>query len=291
MGVEKAKMQNEMRMAKKETEIDNMSVEEVLNEMKMKKIPTFGTPAERKDRLKRALGLRAEGGPGAPAPIAPPVPAQLQPPTPVPAPFPSQPSGAGAGSRPGPGAGAGAGAGSGAGLAAEGGYGDMPKVVKKSGVVDRIEEMKQKRENRRKKMEDDKKMKIERQEENLAAGKLGDVEFEMMIEKHKLKPEARLPHVSPEGLKINVCVRKRPIFKKEQTAGEIECISVANPDLIVHECNYRVDGITKYVEDHKFRFDNVRQSPASRHFRNRSPQKTFTCIQSSHYCLCSLRRV
>ena len=87
MVVEKAKMQNEMRMAKKEMEIDNMSPDEVLNELKVKKIPTFGTPAERKDRLKRALGIRAEGGPGGPAsnPASGPAPAPVPVPVPVPA--------------------------------------------------------------------------------------------------------------------------------------------------------------------------------------------------------------
>jgi kinesin family protein 2/24 len=52
-------------------------------------------------------------------------------------------------------------------------------------------------------------------------------------------------------------MRKRPVFKKEESAGEIDAISVANPRVRVHECKYKVDGITKYVENHDFDFDNV----------------------------------
>lgn len=57
-------------------------------------------------------------------------------------------------------------------------------------------------------------------------------------------------------MKISVCVRKRPIFNKESASGEIDSVSAANPKIRVHECKYRVDGITKYVENHDFQFDN-----------------------------------
>ena len=36
--------------------IDNMSNDEVVNELKEKKLPTFGTLVERKDRLKKYYG-------------------------------------------------------------------------------------------------------------------------------------------------------------------------------------------------------------------------------------------
>jgi kinesin family protein 2/24 len=51
-------------------------------------------------------------------------------------------------------------------------------------------------------------------------------------------------------------VRKRPIFKKELLNGEIDCVSTINPKIYVHECKIKVDGITKYIEDHEFYFDN-----------------------------------
>ena len=37
--------------------IDNMSNDEVVNELKEKKLPTFGTLVERKDRLKKYYGI------------------------------------------------------------------------------------------------------------------------------------------------------------------------------------------------------------------------------------------
>jgi kinesin family protein 2/24 len=55
---------------------------------------------------------------------------------------------------------------------------------------------------------------------------------------------------------ICVCVRKRPLFDKEYLAGEIDSISVKNPKVVVHECKFKVDGITKFIEDHEFKFDN-----------------------------------
>lgn len=51
-------------------------------------------------------------------------------------------------------------------------------------------------------------------------------------------------------------MRKRPIFTKEETNGEIDAVSAANPIIRVHECKYKVDGITKYIENHDFKFEN-----------------------------------
>jgi kinesin family protein 2/24 len=181
-----------------------MSNEMVLNELKNKGLPTFGTAAEKKERLKRFHGI--QGG-------------QI--------------------------------------TSFEEKYEAQPKGVKKSGVVGRIEEMKQKREERRKKMEDDKRQKLEREAENLAVGKCVDVDFEIMIEHFRENAKQMRPHLSPENLKINVCIRKRPLFKKEAQGGELDCVSVANPKVLVHECKYKVDGITKYLDNTEFEFDNT----------------------------------
>lgn len=51
--------------------------------------------------------------------------------------------------------------------------------------------------------------------------------------------------------------RKRPIFKKEDVNGEIDAVSCSNPMIRVHEPKFKVDGITKYVENHTFQFDNT----------------------------------
>ena len=58
-------------------------------------------------------------------------------------------------------------------------------------------------------------------------------------------------------MNLCVCVRKRPLFDKEYQAAEIDCVSASNPKVVVHECKLKVDGITKFIEDSDFKFDNV----------------------------------
>mgnify|MGYP002630688231 FL=1 len=57
------------------------------------------------------------------------------------------------------------------------------------------------------------------------------------------------------GICINV--RKRPLFDKEYQKGEIDAVSASNPKVAVHQPMYKVDGITKYVKDSNFKFDNT----------------------------------
>ena len=204
--LEKAKAVNDKKLAKKEAEIDAMTSEAILNELKMKNIPVYGTAGERKERLKKYHGVQSTLSSVA---------------------------------------------------SSEAKVDSTPKVGKKSSVVGRVAEMKQKREERRRKMEEEKRYKLEREAENLAIGKVGDVDFELMIEKFKLNAKQMRPHLSPESLKINICIRKRPLFKKEALNGELDCVNVANPKILVHECKYRVDGITKYLDNTEFEFDNT----------------------------------
>jgi kinesin family protein 2/24 len=51
-------------------------------------------------------------------------------------------------------------------------------------------------------------------------------------------------------------VKKRPVFSNELAGGEIDCVSSSNPHIIVHECRYKVDGITKFIDNSEFEFDN-----------------------------------
>lgn len=127
---------------------------------------------------------------------------------------------------------------------------------KKGGVVGNIEAIQRKRDERRRKMEEDRIVKEERKAENEAAGRIVDVEFESMIANYQPQVPQKLPFTPADNLKICVCVRKRPIFRKEEQAGEIDAISCSNPCVIVHEPKLRVDGITKYLENHQFTFDN-----------------------------------
>jgi kinesin family protein 2/24 len=62
--------------------------------------------------------------------------------------------------------------------------------------------------------------------------------------------------VPADQLKICVCIKKRPIFVNELASGEIDTVSCSNPTITVHECKFKVDGITKYVDNQEFTFDN-----------------------------------
>lgn len=58
-----------------------------------------------------------------------------------------------------------------------------------------------------------------------------------------------------EDHQITVCVRKRPVSRKEVMKKELDVICVPSKDqMIVHEPKSKVD-LTKYLENHKFRFD------------------------------------
>lgn len=58
-------------------------------------------------------------------------------------------------------------------------------------------------------------------------------------------------------MKLCVCVRKRPIFKKELLEGDNDCLSVSNPEIKIFSQKLKVDGITKFLEENHFRFDNT----------------------------------
>ncbi|KAK2964855.1 putative Diatom spindle kinesin-1 [Blattamonas nauphoetae] len=59
------------------------------------------------------------------------------------------------------------------------------------------------------------------------------------------------------GSKIRVVVRKRPMNKKELGNHEIDIVTVDTDDVVsVHEQKVRVD-LTKYIDRHRFRFDQV----------------------------------
>ena len=76
------------------------------------------------------------------------------------------------------------------------------------------------------------------------------------MDQHKAAVGAALNHVSASSMDICICVRKRPLFDKEYQQGEIDSVSTSNPKVVVHQPKFRVDGITKYVADTSFEFDN-----------------------------------
>ena len=123
-------------------------------------------------------------------------------------------------------------------------------------MVDNIKKMEFEREERRKKFEEAKIAKADRAAANAAAGKNLDIDFDLMIQQAKSKAKPPLQHIEAKQMKICVCVRKRPLSQKEENDGEIDCVSSNNPQTVVHEPKIKVDGITKYIQNHDFVFDN-----------------------------------
>ena len=129
----------------------------------------------------------------------------------------------------------------------------------KYSVMNEMEKMKQRREFRKKRIEDDKKTKQEILSNPDYIPKL-DLDYERMINAKKSIIESNKvikPHTTSDNSKIFVCVRKRPIFVKEIQNGEIDCISAMNPKVTVYDCKMKIDGITKYIDCNDFYFDNV----------------------------------
>ena len=126
--------------------------------------------------------------------------------------------------------------------------------IKKGGIAEEIAMLKQRREARKAK---------EEQKKNPQANPQGakdiDAVFSKMMAKKKesISKNKPLKHIYSDDSKIFVVVRKRPIFQKEINNGEIDCVSVVNPRIYIHECKVQIDGITKYLEDHEFYFDNT----------------------------------
>ena len=125
--------------------------------------------------------------------------------------------------------------------------------IRKGGIAEEIAILKQRREAR--------KAKEEKKNIPQSSGqkkKEQDKKFLKMITQKKsnlFKSNFPEPPIDSSDSKIFVVVRKRPIFQKEINNGEIDCISVINPRVYIHECKIQIDGITKYLEDHEFYFD------------------------------------
>ena len=59
------------------------------------------------------------------------------------------------------------------------------------------------------------------------------------------------------GNEICICVRKRPIGRREVAANDHDAVSCVHPAVVVHDCRHRVDGITKYLNNTQFAFDHA----------------------------------
>jgi kinesin family protein 2/24 len=77
-------------------------------------------------------------------------------------------------------------------------------------------------------------------------------EYKRMFAEQRLKPtKAPFEKVS-KSTKLIVSVRKRPLLAREKEG--LDCVSVSNPTVRVHECNLKVD-LTKVVNNTDFKFD------------------------------------
>lgn len=106
-------------------------------------------------------------------------------------------------------------------------------------------------------MEEKRKKKLQKEVTNQHMGIKCDVDFQLMVEEEQSKVKEAQKHKIPDLSKINIWVRKRPLFQKEATKGEIDIVSWTNPAIIVHKCKYKVDAITKYIDNDGFEFDNT----------------------------------
>lgn len=130
---------------------------------------------------------------------------------------------------------------------------NMPST---SNVVDNIKKMEAARVERRQKIEEQKQAKLNRDAENKACGRNVDVDYDILIQQKRNEVKPALNHVSSAKMSICVCVRKRPLFEKETTQGEIDVVTVSNPKITIHNPQFKVDGITKYIQNNDFNFDN-----------------------------------
>ncbi|XP_021700179.1 kinesin-like protein Klp10A isoform X3 [Aedes aegypti] len=125
---------------------------------------------------------------------------------------------------------------------------------RRSYVVKEVERLKENREKRRAKQA------VIREEKNaLMNMDPGNPNWELaaMIREYQSQIDFR-PLLDGQAIadnQITVCVRKRPLSRKEVMRKELDVICVPTKDtLIVHEPKTKVD-LTKFLENHNFRFD------------------------------------
>ncbi|XP_065184216.1 kinesin-like protein KIF2A isoform X2 [Sycon ciliatum] len=134
------------------------------------------------------------------------------------------------------------------------------KKAKESGVGNRrrshcvkeVERLKKNREERRARQAEQVQQRLEEIDPSNP-----NADFLMMIRDHVsgLRITSLSPRDQVSAQRITVCVRKRPLNRKELGRQEVDVLTVdARNHLYVHEPKLKVD-LTKYLENHPFRFD------------------------------------
>lgn len=131
-------------------------------------------------------------------------------------------------------------------------------VAPRSNVVRQVERMKEQRELRRAKQAEQR-----RERSELQSKDPGNPNWEVALMVRTYREQLQfnpLRCISPNGARtqqITVCVRKRPMSRREQLLKMVDVISVPSRDtLLVHELRNKVD-LTKFLEHHKYRFDYI----------------------------------
>jgi len=151
------------------------------------------------------------------------------------------------------------------------------EIRRKSNVVKEIEKIKQNRDKRRANQEE-KRQKINEIDTSVPAWEFANMisEFRATLDFTRVTANE-----SVQDLRICVCVRKRPINKKEISKKDIDCLTMPNKDIcLVHLPKLKVD-LTKYLDNQKFRFDFAfdEQTPNDLVYRLVEKNKTFKNIE------------
>lgn len=128
--------------------------------------------------------------------------------------------------------------------------------IRCSSVVREVERLKEQREQRRARQAE-----ARLQKTALRRQDPGNPNWEVSVMLRKYRESINfspLRSLDPNGAavqQITVCVRKRPMSRRELKMKNVDIITVPTHDsLIVHEFRHKVD-LTKFLEHHRFRFD------------------------------------
>lgn len=154
-----------------------------------------------------------------------------------------------------------------------------PKAAgKKDNCLNEIQRLQREREERRKAAEDYKRERAEEEKRNAENGNFGDVDFQRMVNRYREENSQKEAAHVPTGLsaktKICIAIRKRPINSKEIKKKDHDSVTCLHPTVIVHDCKFKVDGITKYLDNNEFAFDHTF------HEENSTDEIYMYCVQS-----------
>ncbi|XP_061913363.1 kinesin-like protein KIF2A [Entelurus aequoreus] len=128
----------------------------------------------------------------------------------------------------------------------------LQNARKKSNCVKEVEKLQEKREKRRLQQQELREKKAQEVDVNLP-----NYEIMCMIRDFRASLDYR-PLTSNDLIeehRICVCVRARPLNKKELTVKDLDVITIPSKDVVmVHEPKQKVD-LTRYLENQTFRFD------------------------------------